>query len=336
MRTIKTLLQCCIILFLNINYLYAQDLLDDVSSNITKGDSATGELFTENINIISRSGKIFILSNSNQLLNKGDFITMSIKGNGPVARAVVAKIHEGQAGIKILKVYSLTRWNGLYKGSPVDILKGDDSGLFNTSKKTAEKKEDNSKIESEEDLFNEKSLVNEDISDFYTDNRIIKPDNIVTIAYNQFRFIEKNENETIAANQFNIAWAYQFSDNYWAEGLFGIANASGYPVSGTQTLINNFTARLKYSIKAPLYSYVFPYIGFQTIKVNSPDAGQTDNNTTQTQADNELKTIADIEKTHIILGVTVLRRLVPGWFVKADIGSDFGTTILNIGFGIEF
>ena len=94
--------------FLGFNHhIHAQDLLNDAGSDITLGDSANQ--FSETVNIISRSGKIFILSNSNQLLSKGDFITLSIKDGGPIARSVVAKTHEGQAGIKMLKVYSLAR-----------------------------------------------------------------------------------------------------------------------------------------------------------------------------------------------------------------------------------
>ena len=331
MHKLKRLLQCTIFLFfINGNYLFAQDLLDDAAADITVGQSQ--DIFTETINIISRSGKVFILSNSNQLLNKGDFITFSIKANGPVARAVVAKNYEGQAGIKILKVYSLARWKMISKGLAVDILKGDDSSLF--VKKKTEKDEiiEDAKISSAEDLFNEKSLIDDDLSDFYKDNRIIKPDSIVTLAYNPLTFKEKFNSETVGGNQYSFAWAYQFSDNYWSEALFGTTTVNTYPTSGSQTKISNFTGRLKYAIKAPLYSYIFPYIGFQTIKVSSPDAGVTDQGTSQAQADAEIDTVESLEKTNIIVGVTVLRRLVPGWFLKADIGTD----IMSVGFGIEF
>ena len=335
MTKVFKILHCFVILFfINTSYLYAQDLLDDASSEVTIGDNA--DTFTETINIISRSGKVFILSNSNQLLGKGDFVTISIKEKGPVARAVVAKSHDGQAGIKVLKVYSLSRWKMITKGLSVDVLKGDDSSLFTPKKTEEERIVDDSKIESEEDLFNEKALINEDLADFYKDSRIIKPDNIVTIAYNQFIFIDEKTGDPFGGNQFNAAWAYQFSDNYWVEALVGSTTVNSYPVTSSQTLITNFTARFKYSIKAPLYSYFFPYIGFQSISVSSPDAGKTDQSTTQDEADKELETIEEIERTDIIAGVTVLRRLVPGWFLKADLGTDFGSTIINVGFGIEF
>jgi len=50
------------------NNIYAQNLLDE--SNLSFASENSEELFTETINVISRSGKIFILSNNNQLLNK--------------------------------------------------------------------------------------------------------------------------------------------------------------------------------------------------------------------------------------------------------------------------
>ncbi|MFT6632604.1 MAG: hypothetical protein ACJAS4_002568 [Bacteriovoracaceae bacterium] len=309
----------------------AQDLLNDAGSEITLGDSANQ--FSETVNIISRSGKIFILSNSNQLLNKGDFITLSLKDGGPISRSVVAKTHEGQAGIKMLKVYSLSRWNKLRRGVVVNILKGDDSALFNIKKKE-EVSQGDAKIDSEEDLFNDKALLNEDLTDFYKDNRLIKPDNIVTAGYNQLRFTDDYTSDTIAGNEFNFSWGYQFSDNYWVEGLYGRTQIDSYPDDGNQTIINNITARVKYTFKAPFYSYVMPYLGFKTVSVSSPDAGIALGQTAADldRANKEQKTIDELERTNIILGVTVLKRLVPGWFLKADMGTD----IFSLGFGIEF
>lgn len=328
---LKSLLATLILFITFANTALAQNLLDDLNSDISLGDNAVQ--FSETINIISRSGKIFILTNGNQLLNKGDFITFSIKDGAPVARAVVAKNHEGQAGIKILKVYSLSRWKSIRKGSVVDILKGDDSKLFvKKSKKKTD--EESPKIDSEEDLFNETALVDEDLSDFYKDNRLIKPDSVVSAAYNQLTFTDDFTGDTIAGNQFNFAWAYQFSDNIWVEGLYGRTQIDGYPDTGNQTIINNFTARLKYTFKAPFYSYVKPYVGFKTVSVSSPDAGVLlgDTAADQLRADAETKTIDDLETTTIAVGATVLKRLVPGWFFKADLGTD----IFGIGFAIEF
>ena len=113
---------------MHINNIYSQDVLDD----ITQGSE--DNVFAESIRIISRSGKTFIMTNTNQLLNKGDFITLAFDEKSPVARAVVAKNHNNLVGIKVLKVYSLARWAKLKKGLELQIIKGDDSFLFKVKK----------------------------------------------------------------------------------------------------------------------------------------------------------------------------------------------------------
>ena len=310
----------------------AQDLLDDTSSSLTLGDSS--EQFTEKIDIISRSGKIFILTNNNQLLSKGDFITMSLRDQGPVARAVVAKNHKGRAGIKILKVYSLQRWAKLARGTDVDIIRGDDSALFKPKK---EKKvtDEEATIAGEEDLFNDTGIIEEDeLGDFYADNRLIKPDNMVSIGYAQFSFVNDADTtgDTLVNNQFNYAYGYQFADNYWVEGLFGRVQVDGFPRAGEQTIISNLTARLKYTIKAPLFSFFLPYVGVQTFLVSSPNAGVVGDGVDEVTAALEKRVVDDLEKTQLVFGFTFLRRLVPGWFFKADVGND----IFSAGFAIEF
>ena len=72
-----------------------------------------------------------------------------------------------------------------------------------------------------------------------------------------------------------------------------------------------------------------PYLGFHSYTVSSPDAGKTNNNVTNEE---QLTAIDNLKKSGPVFGMTVMRRLVPGWFIKADVGSD----ILNVGFAIEF
>ena len=311
---------------LTLNKSYSQDVVDDIGSSIELGDSA--EMFTESIRIIARSKRIFILTNSNQLLSKGDFITLVLNERDPVARALVGKDHQGKAGIKILKIYSLKRWALMKRGLDVKILKGDDSFLF---KKVVEKNEDEDdglKIKSEEDLY-DTSMIDEDLNMFGKDNRLIKPDNIVSGAYSRYTLENDLSGDTEVYNQYSGAWAYQFIDNVWIEGLYGRILLSGVPAQGTQTLINNFTIRLKYTFKAPLYSYILPYIGYKMHSVSSPDAGNVENSAL---AEQELELVDKMQDNAFVAGVTILRRLVPGWFLKADLGLDQ----MNIGFAIEF
>jgi hypothetical protein len=318
-----------------LNNIYAQDLMDDSSSNDIQFSGKNN--FSELIKVISRSGKIFIITNNNQMLNKGDFITFSLKDGKPIARAVVAKNHNGSTGIKVLKVYSLQRWGLIKNNISIDIIKGDDSFLFVTKKKAQIEDIENT-IDSEEDLYNDKAVtMEEDLSGFYKDSRLIKPDNVVSAGWDQYEFTNDigTETETESHNQFNYSWAYQFTDNYWVEGLYGRVLIDNLPAQGTQTLINNFTIRAKYTFRAPLYSYLMPYVGFQMYQVSSPDAGVILDNASaadKATAEKEVALINRLKQNNIVLGVTILKRLVPGWFLKADLGTD----ILSLGFAIEF
>lgn len=307
---------------------FAQDIIEEVSSIENASEES---LFSETIQIISRSGKTFILTNTNQLLNKGDFITMILNESSPIARAVVAKNHDGLVGVKILKVYSLKNWKKVKKGFEVQIIKGDDSFLFKpkVTKTDLPVEEKIKKIETEEDLFNDKGF-GEDLDSFYKDNRHIKPDNFVTAGWARYTFTDTAfSGDVVTSNHFNFTWAYQFADNYWLEGLYGRSAVDNIPWQGKSAVINNYTFRFKYTFKAPLYSYILPYIGFQAFVVDSPEAGQSDDND-QNASENEL--INSLEKPQIAVGATLLRRLVPGWFLRVDLGND----IQAIGFGIEF
>lgn len=305
----------------------AQSLVED--ANLATAPEGSEGFFLETIKIISGSKKIFILTNNNQQLGPGDFISLALDNN-LAARAVVAKTHQGQVGIKILKIYSVTQWGRLRRDQPVQIIKGDDS-LF--GKKVAEKAPETpiEKIKSEEDLFTGDVIVEDDIGVFDENkNRHIKPDNVVAITGAFFDAAEvAPRSGTVRSTEFGISWAFQFADNYFAEGLYGRSLLDNYPQDGSQTLVNHLTARLKYNIKGPLYTFFMPYLGFHTFTVSSPDAGKTNNAQTN---ELQLAAIDELKKSGPVFGVTILRRLVPGWFIKADLGSD----IINVGFAIEF
>lgn len=324
--TVCCALLCFLILFSHVAY--AQGIVDDIS----KDEMLSSESFSETIRTISRSKRIFILTNSNQSMTKGDFITLSISKSGPVARALVAKTYQGFAGIKIMKIYSLKRWAVLKKGINIDLVKGDDSYLFKKKKektKVAKENEEEISIESEEDLYNDSALISGDTEFLDRDMRHIKPDNIVSFAWGRHQFENTIDKDIETNNQFFGQWAYQFADNYWLEGVYGRTLIDNFPATNTQTLLNNFTGRFKYVFKAPLYSYIVPYVGFQQVSVSSPEAGRTSD---AALAQQELDLVDSLAKSGIVAGVTVIRRMVPGWFIKADIGTD----AINIGFAIEF
>lgn len=305
----------------------AQSLVEDANLEV---DSQASEVFNETIKIISASKKIFILSNNNQQLGPGDFISLALDNN-LAARALVAKTHQGQVGIKILKIYSLSQWARLRRDQEVQIVKGDDSAFGKKVTETKTEETPLAKIKSEEDLYTGDVVVDDDIGIFDENkNRRIKPDNVVAVTGAFYEAAEvESRGGIVRATEFGISWAYQFSDNYFVEGLYGRALLDNYPGDGSQTLVNHMTARLKYNIKGPLYTFFMPYLGFHTYTVSSPDAGKTNVDATNQE---QLKAIDNLKKSGPVFGITVLRRLVPGWFIKADIGSD----IINAGFAIEF
>lgn len=313
--------------FLSVNSLHAQSLVQDASTPMEQG---LGEnVFPETIKIISESKKVFIITNNNQQLGPGDFVSLALDDK-LAARAVVAKVHQGQVGIKILKIYSISQWARLRRNLDVIIVKGDDS-LY--GKKPEEKVAEGGKIRDEDDLYSEDVVADEELGLIDENSkRHIKPDNVISLSAAYFT-ADDIDGGTARSNEFGGAWAYQFTDNFFIEGYYGIARLKNYPGDGISTATTHLIGRLKYNFKAPLYSYIMPYIGFQYYNVSSPEAGEgTDTQITPAQKAAELKAIDDLKKSGPVFGVTVLRRLVPGWFFKADIGTD----VMNIGFAIEF
>ncbi len=332
MKIFKLNLVCFCLFLGSFSQLKAQSLVED--ANLSQAATNGENVFTETIKIISASKKIFVVTNNNAQMGPGDFVSLALD-NKLAARAVVAKNHQGQVGIKILKIYSMAQWGRLRRNMDVQIVRGDDSAF--AVKKAAEVAAadgKDSKIKSEDDLYTGDVVIEDEIGVFDDNkNRHIKPDNVVSVGagYKTAPQTETAGGGTARATEFGIAWAYQFSDNYFIEGIYGRANFQKYPANDVQTVSNHLIARLKYNIKGPLYTFFMPYAGWQSYTISSPAAGKSDTNTAE-QNEAELKAIDDLKKSGPVFGVTILRRLVPGWFIKADLGTD----ILNIGFAIEF
>lgn len=315
------------LILVNSSGVSAQSLVEDANINVAQ--AADGTFFTETIKIISNSKKIFILTNNNQQLGMGDFISLALDSK-LAARAIVAKTHQGQVGIKIIKIYSLNQWGKLRRDSDVQIVKGDDSTFM--KKAEVAPVTEVPKIKDEDDLYSKDVVIEDDIE--FTDdnkNRDIKPDNVVGIfaSYLNADNPEGAGDGFTRGQEFGLTWAYQFTDNFFIEGVYGRTLLDNYPADSTQTLVNRFVGRVKYNIKGPLYTFFMPYVGYQNRDVSSPDAGK---GTVDAENRAELQAIDDLKKSGVVAGVTVLRRLVPGWFLKADVGTD----LINIGFAIEF
>jgi len=306
---------------------------EDTNTQVTSTSENAPQLFTENIQKISESERIFIISNNNSSFAKGDFISLLIN-NELVARALCAKQLDNLAGIKILKIYSDDLWKKLHPNMDVQVLRGDDSFWKNlkANEGKAKQAKDDSKIKEEDDLYNETKI--EDDSSFDENkNRAIKPDNILSMGYS---WIDARNNDGSAAKvtQFIGQWAYQITDNVWGEVLYGQGIMNDYPSPGLDTKLTNTTIRAKYTFNAPLYSFLMPYVGYQMIGASSPGAGVEDTSSNFTPADYaaEINRVDDLKKNSFIFGVTALKRIVPGWFLRADVGMD----ILSVGASLEF
>lgn len=320
----------------------AQNVLDDIEEEDRVESSQTEQapnLVSEKIKVIAPSKKIFILTNENQSYSKGDFISLLLT-NKLVCRALVAKTTDQKlSGIKIVKIYNLQLWKQLSPGKEVLVLKGDDSYYTNKEKapeKKADKKDkkDESKVQSEEDLFNSTSLGNEDdLSLDENSKRLIKPDNIISASVGLIQG-KDIDGASKKYTHFNGSWAYQLTDNVWGEGTVGTNTIRDYPYTSLDTRMINITVRGKYTFNAPFYSYIQPYFGYQTILAQSPSAGVDpgDNSRTPAQLQEEIQMVNDLKKSSVIFGVTILKRIVPGWFIRADFGSD----IINGGLSLEF
>jgi hypothetical protein len=296
-----------------------------------KESTLAPSLAVETIERISPSNRIFVISNSNTSFDTGDYITL-LRNSKLAARALVAKTTDGGlAGIKILKIYSLSEWKRLKKGSQVQIIRGDDSFYRLKSKKSEDLEEDNSVVKSEEDLFDSTTFLEDDLSLEEKSNRIIKQDNVVCLSFGEVEALN-NDGSPQGYTQLNISWAYQVEDNIWTEFSYGQNIIQDFPNPGLETKLTNMTLRAKYVIQAPFFSYVMPYVGYQIKGADSPGAGTEDVNNPGLDLAAELQLIEDTKSSSIIFGITVLKRLVPGWFLRADLGND----IIAVGFGLEF
>ncbi|NOT79206.1 MAG: hypothetical protein HOP07_09435 [Bacteriovoracaceae bacterium] len=319
----------------------SQNVLDDIEEEdiLESGSSeAAPSLVSETIKVISPSKKIFILTNENRTFSKGDFISLLL-GNKLVCRALVAKTNDDQlSGIKIIKIYNVNLWKQLAPNKEVLVLKGDDSYYANLEKAPKDIEETikkQNKVQDEDDLFNSTTLNDDDLSIEESNNRLIKTDNVISGGIGLIEGKDP-EGQSKKYTHTNGSWGYQLADNVWGELGVGTNTIIDYPATGFDTRMINFTTKLKYTFEAPFYSYVMPYVGYQIIQAQSPGAGVYDGVSTpaptQEELDKELNGVNDLKKSSLVFGVTVLKRIVPGWFIRLDLGSD----LLNAGLALEF
>jgi hypothetical protein len=306
--------------------IFGQSVLSDGERISNNNELIAEPLITEQIYRISQSKRIFVITNKSGQLNQGDFISL-LTASKLVARALVAKNSNNLAGIKILKIYSLRRWSLIREKMTIQILRGDDTYYLNAESK--KEGGDKVKIDDEDDLYNDTKLIEDDVSLDENNKRLLKTDNIISAGVGQIAALDIDGSSQSYFHTLG-SWAYQFVDNLWVEGTFGFSMLRNFPADGIDTGLSNITVKAKYTFAAPFYSFVKPYVGYQTIQSDSPEAGEGD--ITQQQAETELALVDDLKKSSVIFGVTVLKRLVPGWFINVNLGND----IISAGLSLEF
>ena len=287
-------------------------------------------LSEEKILRISNTRRVFIISSANQGFLPGDYITLLHQGRH-VARAIVAKQQDSRAGIKIIKIYSPALWGQLKTGLAVKILRGDDSYFIN-QESSQDKDQDElagevSKIMSEEDLFNSEAFLQEDLAEDRKKG-LFETDNLIAVGVGLVSTIDPG-GEAAADLHFGYSFARQLASNIWGEFAYGYSNLQGFPDVGITTSLQTFTLRVKYVFAAPFHSFIMPYIGYKFSVAIAPKADPArDEKTPEQQAE----LLDDVALSGPIVGASVFKRLVPGWFVRMDVGTDF----LALGVAVEF
>lgn len=288
----------------------------------------------------SSNGKILILSHENKGFQPGDYVTL-IVDEQLVSRAITAKAESGMAGIKVIKIYSLELWKRLKVGDNVKVLRGDDSYFLtlkalrnkkNNAEANAEKEiKDELAIRSEDDLFNDSTFLEEDrdLVDNDENKRKIKTDNILSAHVGSISGTDSN-GDTTRYTLYSASWSYQFFDDIWSEISYGYSTAASYPSANVDTTITTLLLKVKWTITAPFYSFIQPYIGYQTISAEAPDYDAEQDTDVTLETYNQR--LDELEKNTFVVGVSVIKRLVPGWFAKFDLGTD----LINAGIALEF
>lgn len=311
------------------SFALCQSLLGEYAQN--SNFPVQERLSTEKILKISNTKRVFILSYEEKGFLPGDYVTL-ILGDKHVARAVAAKVSPDQrAGLKVIKIYDLNLWNTFKDGMEVQVLRGDDSYYISQQGQQGDPndvaQQEINRISSEDDLFNDTTYLEGDADIDEKSGRLIKTDNIITGAIGFIDTVDLNGSAT-SDSHFNFSWMYQFHANIWGSVRYGYTVLDGFPTNEVSTTMTTLTFKGYYTFKAPFYSFVLPYIGYRTTTTDSPAAEGTDAINEATQA----SLLSQIEESGPVAGVTILKRMVPGWFARLDLGTD----LINIGASVEF
>lgn len=306
---------------------FGQTLLSDYAANANF--PIQERLTQEKILRISNTKRVIALSYANRGFLPGDYVTI-LQNDKHIARAVAAKTTEdSRAGLKIIKVYDLEAWNSLKMGMDVQVLRGDDSYYINRTAGDPNDpaQQEINRINSDDDLYNDTTFLEEDLEIEGNKKRKIKTDNIFSVNLGFIETVDLQGTSTSDVH-YGFSYMYQIADNVWVEGGYGFTTLEGFPTTEVSTSLTTLTLRAKYVFATPFFSFTLPYVGYRLMSLDAPESETTDaiNPEVQTQL------LSQVEETGPVIGVTILKRLVPGWFARLDIGTD----IINLGGSFEF
>lgn len=261
------------------------------------------DFFQETLLDISLTKTIFILSNTNNKLQEGDFLTISLKGKS-ICRALVTKIQDKKAAINIKKIYSLTYWSLLKKNLILDILRGDESELISQSFKKKDLNVKNNDLENSlQDSF-------EDIES--TENKFFYIGLSLGLDVKKDSLFENTKKY-----KFFPQYLLQIGFKYHVlriENFFGLSYYSQYPSEGMSTFLLNAFPRIKLEFSPNNSLFLGCFAGMRVpFYISSEDAGTSAD---PVLAENEKTLINYLRTYNFDFGIYAITKIVPGWSVE--------------------
>lgn len=304
---------------------YAQSVIDELRA-VSKGDLPTkNQLFSETITTISTNKRIFIVTNSNNKLLMGDFVSL-VKDNQLILRALVVKTRDDRSGLKLVKIYDQSLWKSLTTGQDTQMLRGDDSYFLAQIQKEQEsildqnKNSENSNVASNasEALSAEEQLIlgaDIKLESTVDKNRKINANHLLYFTVGNYRSLSTN-GDADTYMHYRVGWGFQVFNNWFSDISYGYTILKKYPEVDIDTALNTVTFKFGYIFQLPIHSFLYAYAGIYNSIANAPGAGE---GVSDAQAELEIQRIRDIEGLGYLGGISFYKRLVPGWTFKLDV-----------------
>jgi len=277
--------------------LQAQNVFSDLQDN-SEFDPApsTQSTISERVIVKSRNRRILVITNTNQALKQGDFVTI-FSAETRVAKALVAKTQERKTALKIINTFANQYDSLTNRGQSLTIVRGDakDSPDIELTKK-------------EESLFTTIDQIEDE-----TEVKRMPEKSILGLGVGLYRSIDSNDQSAFYAH-YVFSYAYNVSNNFWFEGNYGYSALNQFPIVDILTNLHTLRAKFKYNFYLPAYSFFMPYGGIEFTNA------QASENSSLT--DDQINLLQSLNQVKFIGGFSLYKRLVPGWVINLNAGTD--------------